>query len=88
METDSNRGIVHGQTVEALMAADAIRHDEAIIKEVAKQSKVKRTVIIHQLDDNSFNAEFSGISARQQILPMLKFAERNFRLRLARHEVS
>lgn len=62
--------------------------DTDLIEQVHLQNKVKRTVIIHQLDDDSFNAEFSGISARQQILPMLKFAERNFRLRLARHEVS
>lgn len=62
--------------------------DEKIIELVEAKSKVKRTVIIHQLDDNSFNAEFSGLTARQHILPMLKFAERNFRLILARHEVS
>lgn len=69
-------------------AAEVEARDTDLIEQVHLQNKVKRTVIIHQFDDSSFNAEFSGISARQQILPMLKFAERNFRLRLARHEVS
>jgi hypothetical protein len=62
---------------------DIMTHDEKIIKATRN---AKHRVIIERFDDDTFNAEFEGLTARQQLLPMLRHCERIFRLRLARHE--
>ena len=59
-------------------------HDESVIKQTRN---AKHRVIIERFDDDTFNAEYEGITARQHLLPMLKFCERNFTKRLARHEI-
>ncbi len=56
-------------------------------REVVRESTAKRVVVIEQLPDDSYKCEYVGLTARQQLLPMLRAAEKQFRVNLNRRVI-
>lgn len=51
------------------------------------QREAKRVVVIEQMPDDTFECTFIGLTARQQLLPMLRAAEKQFRINLNRKSI-
>jgi hypothetical protein len=49
--------------------------------------KPKRTLIVEQLEDDTYACAYQGLTARQQLLPMLRAAEKQFRINLNRRAI-
>ena len=50
------------------------------LKKVVRESEAKRVVVVEQLPDDTYQCTFVGLTARQQLLPMLRAAEKQFRV--------
>ena len=51
------------------------------------QVKPKRYVQIVQNHDDTFEVSFSNVTAKQYLRPLLHAAEKQFRIKLAKHEL-
>lgn len=57
------------------------------LKKVVRESEAKRVVVVEQLPDDTYQCTFVGLTARQQLLPMLHAAEKQFRVNLNRRSI-
>ena len=56
-----------------------------VIKEISEEAK--RVVVVEQLEDDTYRCTYVGLTARQQLLPMLRAAEKQFRVNLNRKSI-
>jgi hypothetical protein len=50
--------------------------------------KPKRVLIVEQLQNDTFGCYYQGLDSRQQLLPMLRAAEKQFRINLNRKAIT
>ena len=51
------------------------------------EQPVKRMLCVEQLMDDTFGCTYVGLTSRQQLLPMLRAAEKQFRVNLNRKAI-
>ena len=63
-----------------------MRKEVEELKPVPEKSPVRR-VVIEQFEDASHFVTFDGVDCRHSLLPMLRAAERHYKVQVAKHAI-
>jgi hypothetical protein len=61
---------------------------KTIFSKPEEKPKPKRVLIVEQAQNDTFGCSYQGLDSRQQLLPMLRAAEKQFRINLNRKAIT